>query len=85
MPSRLRMTAAPPRALRRWLGITAARRLGRSVPLVGAAVSVAVLAQTMRRKGWLRGLLDTGLNALPLVGAVKSGLEAWRGDLFPDR
>jgi hypothetical protein len=70
----------------RWLGLRVARRAGRSVPLVGAAVSVYLLRETIKRKGFLGGLLDTGLNALPFVGALKTGLETIRDrDFFPDK
>jgi hypothetical protein len=40
----------------------------------------------MRRKGVMRGALDTGLNAMPFIGAAKNAYELVRGrDLFPDR
>ena len=40
----------------------------------------------MRRKGVISGALDTGLNAMPFVGAAKNVLEVVRGrDFFPDR
>ena len=40
----------------------------------------------MRRKGVISGALDTGLNAVPFVGAAKNVLEVARGrDFFPDR
>jgi hypothetical protein len=40
----------------------------------------------MRRKGVISGALDTGLNAVPFVGAAKNVLEVVRGrDFFPDR
>jgi hypothetical protein len=40
----------------------------------------------MRRKGVISGVLDTGLNAVPFVGAAKNVLEVARGrDFFPDR
>ena len=43
-------------------------------------------AATVRRKGVISGTLDTGLNAMPLVGALKNGIEILRGrDFFPDR
>jgi hypothetical protein len=68
------------------MGLRVARRAGRSVPLIGAAVSVYLLRETIKRKGLLGGMLDTGLNALPFIGALKSGLEAFRDrDFFPDR
>jgi hypothetical protein len=73
-------------ALGRWLALRVGRRAGRAVPLVGVAVSAVLIRQTVRRKGLLGGLLDTALNALPLVGALKSGVETVRNrDLIPDR
>jgi hypothetical protein len=70
----------------RWLGLRVARRAGRSVPLIGAAVSVFLLRETIKRKGLVGGVLDTGLNALPFVGALKTGLEMIRDrDFFPDK
>ena len=70
----------------RWFGLRMARRAGRSVPILGAAVSAYLLRETIRRKGFVGGLLDTGLNALPVIGALKSGFEAFRDrDIFPDR
>jgi hypothetical protein len=68
------------------MGLRVARRAGRSVPLIGAAVSVFLLRETIKRKGLLGGMLDTGLNALPFVGALKTGVEALRDrDFFPDK
>jgi hypothetical protein len=62
------------------------RRLSRSLPWVGGLIAVATVASTMRRKGVISGVLDTGLNAVPLVGAAKNVLEVARGrDFFPDR
>jgi len=40
----------------------------------------------MKRKGVLGGALDTGLNAMPGIGAAKNAIEIARGrDFFPDR
>ena len=40
----------------------------------------------MKRKGFFRGFMDTGLNAIPFVGAAKNTVELVRGrDFFPDR
>jgi hypothetical protein len=60
--------------------------LARSIPFVGAVVAVATLGITMRRKGVVGGLADTGLNSIPFVGAAKNVAEVLRGeDFFPDR
>jgi hypothetical protein len=70
----------------RWGGTKLSRRLARSMPWVGAAIAAATVIGTMRRKGVVSGAFDTGLNAIPLVGAVKNGIEIVRGrDFFPDR
>jgi len=69
----------------RFAGARASRRLSRSVPLVGTAFALALAASVIRRKGLARGVADTGLNALPVVGALKVVIEAFTGDWFRDR
>jgi hypothetical protein len=72
--------------LARWGGARLSRRLGRSLPWIGAAVGLATVIGTMRRKGALSGVFDTGLNSIPIVGAAKNVIEVARGrDFFPDR
>lgn len=72
--------------LTRWGGARLARRLQRSIPILGTAIAVATIVATVRRKGVVSGTIDTGLNAMPLVGAVKNAAEIIRGrDFFPDR
>lgn len=70
----------------RWGGARLSRRLSRSLPWIGGAVALATVAATMRRKGLISGAFDTGLNAIPFVGAAKNVVEVARGrDFFPDR
>lgn len=70
----------------RYGGVKLSQRLRRSVPYIGTAIAVATIAATVRRKGVVSGTIDTGLNAMPLVGALKNGIEILRGrDFFPDR
>jgi hypothetical protein len=70
----------------RYGGARLSRRLKQSVPILGTVIAVATIAATIRRKGVISGTLDTGLNAMPLVGALKNGVEILRGrDFFPDR
>jgi hypothetical protein len=72
--------------LARWGGARLSRRFARTMPIVGAGLALATVAATMRRKGFVRGALDTGLNAVPFLGAAKNTYEIVRGrDLFPDR
>ena len=70
----------------RWGGARLSRRLSRSVPWIGGAIALATVVSTMKRKGFFNGLFDTGLNAIPFVGAAKNTVELVRGrDFFPDR
>ena len=62
------------------------KKLFRAVPILGAAVALATFAVVARRKGLIRGSVDTALDFTPLVGTVKNTLEILRGrDFFPDR
>jgi hypothetical protein len=70
----------------RWGGVRLSRRVSRSLPWIGAGVALLTVVSTMRRKGVISGVLDTGLNAVPFVGAAKNVVEVVRGrDFFPDR
>jgi hypothetical protein len=70
----------------RWGAARLSRRLGRSVPFFGAMLATAAVVATVRRKGVLGGVLDTGLNAVPGIGLAKNALEVMRGrDFIPDR
>jgi hypothetical protein len=62
------------------------KRMARSLPWIGAVIGAATVMSAMRRKGVLSGALDTGLNAVPFLGATKNVVEVMRGrDFFPDR
>ena len=62
------------------------RRLGRSVPLLGAFIAAATIGATIRRKGVFGGTVDSALNAIPFVGALKNAAEVIRGrDFIRDR
>ena len=56
------------------------------MPWIGAAVAIAAVGTAVRRKGLFGGALDTALDAMPVVGAVKNGCEAIRGrDFIKDK
>lgn len=62
------------------------RRVSRSMPWIGAVVAIATIGAAVRRKGLIGGTLDTALDAVPGVGAVKNAFEAIRGrDFIKDK
>jgi hypothetical protein len=70
----------------RWGGARMSRRLSKSLPWIGGALALLTVAEAMKRKGVLRGGVDTALNALPFVGAMKNLAETVRGrDFIADR
>ncbi len=72
--------------LARWGTARLSRKMSRSIPILGAAIAAVTVVATIRRKGVISGVLDTGLNAMPGIGAAKNVIEIARGrDFFPDR
>ena len=56
------------------------------MPWIGSLVAIATIGGVLRRKGLVRGAVDTALNFIPFVGGAKNMAEAARGrDFFPDR
>jgi hypothetical protein len=63
-----------------------ARKMLRAMPWLGGAVALMTLGAAMRRKGLIRGTVDTALDFIPGVGGVKNIAEIVRGrDLIPDK
>ena len=63
-----------------------AKRLLRAAPWVGGVVALATLGASIRRKGAVRGAVDTLLDFTPIVGGVKNTAEVIRGrDFIRDR
>jgi hypothetical protein len=63
-----------------------ARRLLRTAPWIGGIVALATLGAAIRRKGAVRGTVDTALDFIPFVGGLKNAAEVARGrDFIRDR
>ena len=54
--------------LRSYAGRKITRRLTRSIPYIGAAIAIVTLGSAIRKKGFVRGLIHSGLDAIPFVG-----------------
>jgi len=77
---------ANPRPLTNYAGRKIGRRLARSIPWIGAAIALVTIGGAIRRKGLLRGVLHSGLDAIPFVGGAKNVVELARGrDFLPDK
>lgn len=62
-----------------------AKRLAKSIPGVGTALAVGLVGYDIKKKGVVKGVLNAGLDAIPVVGLVKNGVEFFTGDFLPDK
>ncbi len=62
-----------------------ARRVAKSIPYVGTAVAIGLVGYDIKRKGVVKGVLNSGLDAIPFVGLGKNVIEFFTGDLLPDK
>jgi hypothetical protein len=61
------------------------RKVGKALPVVGVAVTVGMVGYEVKKKGLLRGIVNTALDATPLVGTAKNVIEVFTGDWLPDK
>ena len=66
-------------------GWQVAKRVAKTIPFGGTAVAVVLVGSDIRSKGVFRGLLNSGLDAIPFVGLAKNAVEFFRGDFIPDK
>lgn len=62
-----------------------AKRVAKMVPFGGTAIAVGLVGHDIKKKGLVRGVVNSGIDAIPVVGLVKNGVELFIGDLFPDK
>jgi hypothetical protein len=74
--------------LRRIIRAGAARvaiRAAKSAPVVGVAVAVGLVGYEIKKKGLIKGFINTALDATPVLGATKNAIEIFTGDWVSDK
>ncbi|HEY0427442.1 MAG TPA: hypothetical protein VGC76_06515 [Pyrinomonadaceae bacterium] len=61
------------------------KRIAKSIPYVGTAMSIGLVGYDIKRKGVVKGVLNSGIDAIPFVGFGKNAIEFFTGDFFPDK
>lgn len=82
------MTDDRPRIKRKLLhagGWQVAKRMGKMVPFGGTAVAIALVGTDIKNKGVVKGILNSGIDAIPFVGLAKNAVELVTGDFIPDK
>lgn len=62
-----------------------AKRIAKSIPPYGTILSIGLVGYDIKRKGLVKGVLNSGLDAIPFVGLGKNAIEFFTGDLLPDK
>lgn len=63
----------------------AVRKFGKSVPVVGSLVAIGMVGYDIKKKGVVKGVINSGLDAIPLVGTGKNIIEFFTGDFLSDK
>ena len=66
-------------------GWQVAKRVAKAIPLGGTAVAVVLVGSDIKNKGVVKGLVNSGIDAIPFVGLAKNAVELFRGDFIPDK
>lgn len=66
-------------------GWMAAKRVAKAVPYLGTAMAIGLVGYDIKRKGVVKGIINSGLDAIPFVGLGKNAIEFFTGDLISDK
>jgi hypothetical protein len=81
--------AGKDRSLKRKLlhagGWQVAKRLAKMMPFGGTIVVVGLVGHDIKRKGVVRGVINSGIDAIPVVGFAKNAVELFTGDFIADK
>jgi hypothetical protein len=66
-------------------GARLAVKAAKSVPVVGTVVVIGLIGYEVRKKGLIKGLVNTALDATPVLGMTKNAIELVTGDWLSDK
>lgn len=66
-------------------GWSLARRVGKMIPGVGTALAIGFVGYDIKKKGFIKGVVNSGLDAIPFVGFGKNVVEVFTGDMIADK
>lgn len=66
-------------------GWQVAKRVAKMVPFGGTVIVVGLVGHDIKKKGLVKGVINSGIDAIPVVGFAKNAVELFTGDFFPDK
>jgi len=65
-------------------GWQVAKRAAKMIPFGGTLVVVGLVGHDIKKKGVVRGVINSGIDAIPVVGLAKNAIELFTGDFIAD-
>ena len=62
-----------------------AKRVAKSVPPFGTVLAIGLVGLDIKNKGLVKGVVNSGIDAIPFVGLAKNAIELFTGDFIPDK
>ena len=66
-------------------GWQVAKRAAKMIPFGGTLVVVGLVGHDIKKKGLVRGVINSGIDAIPVVGFAKNAVELVTGDFIADK
>lgn len=66
-------------------GWQVAKRVAKMIPFGGTVVAVGLVGHDIKKKGLVKGVINSGIDAIPFVGLTKNAVELFTGDFLPDK
>ena len=66
-------------------GWQVAKRVAKMVPFGGTVIAVGLVGHDIKKKGLVRGVVNSSIDAIPFVGFTKNAVELFTGDFIPDK
>lgn len=61
------------------------KRIAKSVPFGGSLIAITLVGSDIKRKGVVKGVVNSGLDAIPVLGLAKNAVELFTGDFIADK
>lgn len=61
------------------------KRGAKMLPFGGTAVAIGLVGHDIKKKGLVKGVVNSSIDAIPIVGLAKNAVEIFTGDFIPDK
>lgn len=61
------------------------KRGAKMLPFGGTVIVIGLVGHDIKKKGMIKGVVNSGLDAIPFVGLAKNAVELFTGDFIADK